>query len=563
MYLRQTKQKRADGSVLSHFQIAENVWDPVKKRSRVRIVYNCARSDDPKSGERLRRLARSILKRCSPEELVAHDPALRVVDAWPYGDLYVLEHLWRRVGLPELIAELVGNRKFEFSIERALFAMVANRACAPSSKLYCHEQWLAEDVRIEGCDSLELHHLYRAMDFLEAHKEALEQGLYFRLADLLNLDVEVVFYDTTSLHFEVDEEDAGVGEDDEARGPRSAGAKTYRALRKRGKSKNGRGDAPQVLVGLAVTRDGFPVRHWVFPGNTVDVTTVARVKRELKGWRLNRCVFVGDAGMVSADNLRTLARGGGRYIVCMPVHPGGEVDKEVVSRRGRYREVAENLQVKEVVVGDGERRRRYVVCFNPREAERQRNHRTQVLAELEAQVANLRSCSGGEHSKRVCELRASGRYGRYVRLTGTGRAVIDQAKVKSAERLDGKFVVHSNDDTLSAEDMALGYKQLQRVEQAWRQLKSGLRLRPVYHRAVHRIHAHIALTVIALLLERMAEHACADTWRNIRDDLKRIQLAQLIGPNGRLWQVTEPRSSATNRLKSLRIAPPATILKLG
>ena len=563
MYLRQTKQKRADGSVLSHFQIAENVWDPVKKRSRVRIVYNCARSDDPKSGERLRRLARSILKRCSPEELVAHDPALRVVDAWPYGDLYVLEHLWRRVGLPELIAELVGNRKFEFSIERALFAMVANRACAPSSKLYCHEQWLAEDVRIEGCDSLELHHLYRAMDFLEAHKEALEQGLYFRLADLLNLDVEVVFYDTTSLHFEVDEEDAGVGEDDEARGPRSAGAKTYRALRKRGKSKNGRGDAPQVLVGLAVTRDGFPVRHWVFPGNTVDVTTVARVKRELKGWRLNRCVFVGDAGMVSADNLRTLARGGGRYIVCMPVHPGGEVDKEVVSRRGRYREVAENLQVKEVVVGDGERRRRYVVCFNPREAERQRNHRTQVLAELEAQVANLRSCSGGEHSKRVCELRASGRYGRYVRLTGTGRAVIDQAKVKSAERLDGKFVVHSNDDTLSAEDMALGYKQLQRVEQAWRQLKSGLRLRPVYHRAVHRIHAHIALTVIALLLERMAEHACADTWRNIRDDLKRIQLAQLIGPNGRLWQVTEPRSSATNRLKSLRITPPATILKLG
>ena len=118
--------------------------------------------------------------------------------------------------------------------------------------------------------------------------------------------------------------------------------------------------------------------------------------------------------------------------------------------------------------------------------------------------------------------------------------------------MDGKFVVHSNDDTLSAEDMALGYKQLQRVEQAWRQLKSGLHLRPVYHRAVHRIHAHIALTVIALLLERMAEHACADTWRNIRDDLKGIQLAQLIGANGTLWQVTEPRPSASNRLKLLQ-----------
>ena len=562
MYLRQSNQKRADGSVLSHLQIAENVWDPVKKRSRVRIIHNCGRGDDPKATERLRRLARSILKRCSPEELVANDPSLRVVDSWPYGDVYVLEHLWRRVGLPELIGSLLDNRKFEFSVERALFAMVANRACAPSSKLYCHEQWLAEDVRIEGCESLELHHLYRAMDFLEAHKEALEEGLYFRMADLLNLDVEVVFYDTTSLHFETDEEDTGVGEHDEVRGSQAAGAKRYRAPRKRGKSKNGRGDVPQVMVGLAVTRDGFPVRHWVFPGNTVDVTTVAQVKADLKGWRLNRCVFVGDAGMVSAENLRMLARGGGRYIVCMPVHPGGEVDKEVVSRRGRYREVAENLQVKEVVVGEGERRRRYVVCFNPREAERQRTHRAQVLTELEAELATMRACSGTEHSKRVCELRASGRYGRYIRLTGTGRPVIDRAKVKAAERLDGKFVVHSNDDTLSAEDMALGYKQLQRVEQAWRQLKSGLRLRPVYHRVVHRIHAHIALTVIGLLLERMAEHACGDTWRNIRDDLKGVQLAQLIGSNGTLWQVTEPRPSASNRLKSLQIKPPPPILKL-
>ena len=137
------------------------------------------------------------------------------------------------------------------------------------------------------------------------------------------------------------------------------------------------------------------------------------------------------------------------------MHPGGEVDKEVVSRRGRYREVAENLQVKEVVVGEGERHRRYVVCFNPREAERQARHRAQVLAELEAELATMRACSGTEHSKRVCELRASGRY---IRLTGTGRPVIDRAKVKAAERLDGKFVVHSHDDTLSAEDMALGYK---------------------------------------------------------------------------------------------------------
>jgi len=165
MYLRQTRQTRADGSTLTHLQIAENVWDPDKKRSRPQILFNCGRADDPAVAERLRRLARSILRRCSPEEIVAENPSWRLVDAWPYGDLYVLEQLWRRVGFDAVIEEVRAQSKISFAVERALFAMVANRACAPSSKLNCFEQWLAEDVRIEGTEKLELHHLYRAMDF--------------------------------------------------------------------------------------------------------------------------------------------------------------------------------------------------------------------------------------------------------------------------------------------------------------------------------------------------------------------------------------------------------------
>lgn len=562
MYLRESHQKRADGSFLTHLQIAENVWDPQKRRSRVRIVYNCGRADDPVVAERLRRLARSILRRCSPEEIVTEDPSWRVVDAWPYGDVYVLERLWERLGMAELIGEVIAKRKFDFPVERALFAMVANRACAPCSKLYCYEQWLREEVRMAGTEGLELQHLYRAMDVLEANKEVIEEAIYFRLADLFNLDVELIFYDTTSVHFEIDEEDEGSGENDEVRGSFSSGAKTYRTPRKRGHSKNGRDDAPQIVVGLAVTRDGFPVRHWVFPGNTVDVTTVAKVKADLKGWRLHRCVFVGDAGMVSEKNLKALSVSGGKYIVCMPIHPGGEVEQEVLSRPGRYQEVAEKLRVKEVVIGEGERRRRYILCHNPQEEARQRAHRERLLAELQAELEGLRHQAGEAHSKRLCALRASGRYGRYLKLTATGKLIIDEAKIKAIERLDGKFVVHSNDDTLSASDMALGYKQLQRVEEAWRMLKSGLRLRPVFHWAVHRIHAHVFLTVLALLLERMAEAACADTWRNIRDDLKRIKLAQLSSPNGTLWQVTDPPPEALKRLKSLHIKNPPPLLQV-
>lgn len=562
MYLRESRQKRADGSVLTHLQLAESVWDPDKQRAQVKILYNCGRAEDPASTERLRRLAQSILRRCAAEQIVAEDPAWQVVNAWPYGDLYVLEQLWRRLGIGEVIAEVCGGRKFDFCVERALFAMVANRACAPASKLYCYEQWLKEEVRLEGTERLELQHLYRAMDVLEANKEAIEKAIYFRLADLLNLDVELIFYDTTSLHFEVDEEDRGVGEREEVHGSLAAGRKTYRALRKRGHSKNGRFDAPQIVVGLAVTRDGFPVRHWIFPGNTVDVTTVERVKQDLKGWQLSRCVFVGDAGMVSKANLETLARGGGKYIVCMPIHRGGEVATEVITRPGRYQQVADNLEVKEVTVGDGERRRRYVVCYNPDEALRQRKHRARVLEELAAEIESVKTSRGDAHGKRVCDLRASGRYGRYVRLTRGDAPRIDRAAVAAAERLDGKFVVHSNDDTLSAADLALGYKQLQRVEIAWRQMKSGLRLRPVFHWAPHRIHAHVALTVLALLLERVAEAACGETWRNIRDDLRQIKLAQLSSPNGTVWQVTEPAAGALKCLKSLKIPKPPPILHL-
>ena len=182
-----------------------------------------------------------------------------------------------------------------------------------------------------------------------------------------------------------------------------------------------------------------------------------------------------------------------------------------------------------------------------------------MLDELAAELERLREDNEPGHSKRVCALRASARYGRYVRLTQTGQPKIDRARIKAAERLDGKFVVHGNDDSLSAEDLALGYKQLQRVEEAWRRLKTGLQLRPVYHFAPQRIRAHVALSVLALLLERVAERACGDTWRNIRDDVKRIKLAQLSGPDGEVWQVTDPGPDAAKRLKSLQIPHPPPI----
>src|SRR6266704_3939527 len=213
MYLRESKQRRSDGSIVTYLQLAENVWDPEKRRSQASIVWNCGRADDPTIVERLRRLAKSILRRASPEEIVADSGDWQLVCAWPHGDVHVLESVWQRLGIGDILRAQAGKR-FGFDIERALFAMVANRACAPSSKLYCDEQWWREDVRIDGTETLALHHLYRAMDVLEAHKDAIEQALYCRLAPLSNLDVELIFYDTTSLHFDIDDADQGVGDED-------------------------------------------------------------------------------------------------------------------------------------------------------------------------------------------------------------------------------------------------------------------------------------------------------------------------------------------------------------
>ena len=211
MYLRESKQRRADGSTVSYLQLAENEWVPERRRSQTRVVYNCGRADDAAVTERLRKLAASILRRCSPEEIVgASGGDLALVCAWPYGEVYVLDALWRRLGIDKVIAAQAQSRRLGFDVERALFAMVANRACAPCSKLYCWEQWLREEVHLPGAQGLALQHLYRAMDFLEENKEPIEREIFHRVADLMNPDVELIFYDTTSLHFEVDEDDAAL-----------------------------------------------------------------------------------------------------------------------------------------------------------------------------------------------------------------------------------------------------------------------------------------------------------------------------------------------------------------
>jgi len=179
------------------------------------------------------------------------------------------------------------------------------------------------------------------------------------------------------------------------------------------------------VIALAVTREGVPVRSWVFPGNTSDVTTVTRIKDDLRGMKLGRTLFVGDAGMYSAANLEELSKGAGRYILATPIQRIKEIKDEVLSHPGRYADIAPNLRAKEVILGHGERRQRYILCLNGEEADRQKWRRAETLKTLEAELDSLKK----DHPKAACRLVASKRFGRYLSLDDKGRPHLDRNKV--------------------------------------------------------------------------------------------------------------------------------------
>ena len=377
--------------------------------------------------------------------------------------------------------------------------------------------------------------------------------MFLHAADLFRLDVDLIFYDTTTAYFEIDEPDEHC---------ELWGGKLYAPLRRRGHNKEGRDNQPQVIIALAVTRDGMPVRSWVLPGNTADVATVARIKQDLHAWRLGRCLFVGDAGMYSADNLVELSRGLGRYVLAVPMRRVKDIENEVLTRPGRYRKVADNLEVKEVWVGEGERRKRYVLCFNPAEAEQQRAHRAQVLAALTAELTLLDERKE-DHPKAACALMASRRYGRYLSTDQHGRPKLDAAKVKAAEKFDGKWVVITNDETLTAEDVALAYKGGAIIESCFRRMKqTGLEVRPMFHWAPRRIEAHVKLCVLALQVQRTAEIRTGLSWARIAHLLGTLKAVRYVAERQTIVQRTKIGPELGGLLKMLGISAPKQVMAM-
>ena len=555
MYLRTTQRRNKDGSIVRYYALAENVRHPEKGQVEAKVVHSFGRADrlDRAALERLVGSIRRVLDAdggSAPADAKGDARAIEIEATFELGVVHVATELWAQLGIGQAIAARLAANERRARHEAALLAMTAQRLARPGSKLGCHERWL-DQVWLPAARDLALDQLYRALDILAEHGDAIEQEVFWHGADLFKLDVDLVFYDATTAWFECDEEDVA---------PQSWRGLTFAPLRKRGHSKEGRDNDPQVIVALAVTRDGMPVRSWVLPGDTADVTTVQQIKDDLRQMRLGRALFVGDAGLYARANLAELSKGAGRYILATPIGRVKEIKDEVLSRPGRYAEITPNLRAKEVIVGAGERRRRYILCLNAEEAEREKRHRDEILGLLQVELDHL----AGDHPKAACRLVASKRFGPYLSIDGQGRPYIDRAKVRRAEQLDGKFVLTTNDDTLSAADIALGYKGMWIIEACFRRLKTtGLGIRPMFHWTPRRIVAHVKLCVLALMIQRAAEIATGAPWSQLVDVLERLKAVRYTAEGETIVQASRIMPELAAILKKLDISTPKPILAVG
>jgi hypothetical protein len=461
------------------------------------------------------------------------------------GPPLVFGRLWQELGVPQVLESLLRGRKFDFSVERAVFLTVLHRLMVSGSDRAA-ERWCRR-YAIDGIEALELQHLYRAMGWLgeplpmdeqptdqrlgpRCRKERVEELLFAHRRDLFS-GLQVAFFDTTSLYFE------------------GAGGET---LGQHGYSKDHRPDLKQMVVGVVLDERGWPLCCFLLPGNTADITMLVPVVDQLRArFGIERLCVVADRGLISAETIRQLEERKWEYILGARLRSVKEIREEVLSRAGRYHVVQgprENskdpspLKVKEVYVDE----RRYIVCHNEEQATKDRHDREAILQKLADQLAHGPKSLVGNKGFR-----------KYLQVDG--EFVIDTDKVAAEERFDGKWVLRTNTQ-LTASEVALRYKDLLHVESMFRSLKSLLDTRPIYHRCDDTIRGHVFCSFLALLMmkelqSRLESRDWGDVeWRRLLDELDDLQ-ELTITANGKSYAVrTAPRGDAGKAIQAAGVA---------
>jgi hypothetical protein len=529
-----------------YFQIVENRWED--KKSRQRVIATVGRMDELRAKGAIETLTRSLSRFSEKVLLLLSDrnESLRA-EAKKIGPALIFERLWKEVGMDSILHRLLAGRKFSFEVERAIFLTVLHRLFPSGSDRSC-DRW-HRDYVINGVDDLSLHHLYRAMAFLgeetedqegrtpfspRCTKDIVEEELFHRRQDLFTT-LDLVFFDTTSLYFE------------------GAGGEIGRL----GHTKDHRPDLNQMIVGVVLDHEGAPVCSEMWPGNTTDVTSLLPVLKRIRSrFPIDKLCIVADRGMISADTLAYLEREKIPYILGARMRNVKEIKENVLSRAGRYREVHPEgvsskdpspLKVKEVLVDD----RRYIVCLNERQARKDVADRQSIVDALAEKLkGNPKSLVGNKG------------YRKYLKMDRDTLSLNEQ-KVEEEKRFDGKWVLKTNTG-FTAEQVALKYKELWQVEQVFRDMKSVLDTRPIFHQRDETIRGHVFSSFLALVLikelYRRLEKAGHDfEWADITQDLSALQEITLEDNGKKLAIRSECKGVCGKVFQAVGVAIPVTI----
>lgn len=528
----------------SYLLVVENVR--VNGRIKQRVLQRLGRLDKLRASGRLDSLLAS-LGRFSEKYTVlgAHATGQSITTrTQSIGPALIFERLWAESGIAEVLGALAGERHFQFSLERAVFLTVLHRLFSPGSDRAA-ERWKGQQG-IEGAEKLELHHLYRTMGWLgealpapgtgaRVRKDVIEEELFARRRDLFST-IDMVFFDTTSIYFE--------GEGGETLG-------------ENGHSKDHRPDLKQMVVGVVLDNEGRPLCSQFWPGNMSDVKSLVPVVDRLREhFAVREVCIVADRGMISAATIEQIKARGWRYILGVRMRRSREANESVLGRAGRYEEVYPKspdpkapspLKVKEVWV----EARRYVVCLNEDQATKDRHDREAILAALKGVLKQGDKALIGNRG-----------YRRYVKANGE-RFSIDEEKIESEARLDGKWVLTSNTD-LPAKELALKYKQLWQVEAIFRTMKSVLDTRPIYHQNDDTIRGHVFCSFLALLLRyelerRLEQRGIKLEWTDVIRDLDRLQQIELLIEQKKYLLRTETRGTVAKVFQACGVALPPTL----
>jgi transposase len=425
-------------------------------------------------------------------------PQLTAESAPSYGAMAACDAYFSRLLLDELF-ESIGRRRRSSGLSDAVFAMVANRLSDPSSKRRCVNDWLGADAALpEARRAPSLNRLYRGLDAVADAKDEIEAHLFAELCNLTNLDLRLVCYDLTSTYFEGEERTS-------ERFP----AKAF------GYSRDHRGDRPQIVIGLLVTSDGIPIAHHVFSGNTADRSTLPEVMADLQArFGVGRIALVADRGLISEENLVLVQANGFDHVLATRLHREPAVAAVL--------EAAANEQAVFVPVGDDGTKatevvyesRRYVVVDSPRRHVRDDAWRQELLAATEDGLIAL--SERVRKGRLVDPAKIGAAADRILRGSGVSRCFstkithgvftwdYDEKAMDYEEKLlAGRYVITTSLDnkTASTAQVVAHYKSLQSVERRFRVLKDFLALRPVFHYTEKRVRGHVAICVLAAVIE--------------------------------------------------------------